>query len=159
MPLVTADGFVHDRWRRVDDALDGAGLIVALDRLDEALASGITPLGVEIGADTDLNLLLKRLHSIALIAIRFDSFRDGRGFSVARRLRQLGYSGRLRATGSVIADQWAFLRDCGIDEALIDDSLATRQPESAWLQAATAISGSYQHRLAGTVRAEGAWHL
>ncbi len=152
MTLVTDGGFAEDSWRRPGDdgALEGRRLLVPLARLDEALAAGVAPVGVELSADVDLALLMKRLGSIALIALRFDTFADGRGFSLARRLRQLGFEGRLRATGHVIADQWAFLRECGIDEAEIDDQLALRQPEASWRAASTAISGSYQRRLMPT---------
>jgi len=162
MPLVTDEGFAHDRWRRpTDDEPLGAEvcLIVPLQRLDEALAAGVDPVGVELRADADLALLIRRLHSIALIALRFESFADGRGFSLARRLRALGYRGRLRAAGHIIADQWAFLRSCGVDEAEIDDELARRQPEASWRRARAAISGSYQSRLAGNAGADLGWGI
>jgi uncharacterized protein (DUF934 family) len=157
MTLVTPEGFAPDRWRRIDaDApLRGSRVIVGLDRLDAALAAGLDAVGVEIAADTDLALLLRRLRSIALVVLRFESFTDGRGFSLARRLRQLGYGGRLRAAGHVIPDQWGFLRDCGVDEVEIADDLAARHGETAWRAAGNAITGSYQRRLAGAVAAWG----
>lgn len=161
MPLVTDDGFAPDSWRRVDgdEPLTTSRAIVPLDRLDEALAAGVDAVGVEVPADADLNLLLRRLHSIDLIALRFESFADGRGFSLASRLRRLGYTGRLRASGHVIADQWAFLKDCGIDEAEIDEAVAARQPEASWLRAASAISGSYQRRLTQAPVGDAGWTL
>ncbi len=157
MTLITAEGFAPDRWRRLgdDDAVVGARLIVPLARLDEALAAGVDGVGVELAPDADLTLLLRRLRSIELVALRFASFADGRGFSLARRLRRSGFAGRLRAAGHLIPDQWAFLRDCGVDEVELDDALAARHGESAWTTAATAITGSYQRRLAGGVRARG----
>ena len=153
MPLVTAEGFAADLWHRAteEESLDGcARLLVPLDRLEEALAAAVEPLGVELEADADLDRVAAHLPALALVAVRFKSFADGRGFSLARRLRRLGFAGRLRAAGPVIADQWAFLRSCGIDEAEIDDGLARRQPEASWRQAAGDISGSYQRRLART---------
>ncbi len=150
MPLVTDEGFAPDRWHRAgeDESLDGcARVLVPLDRFDEALAEAVEPIGVEIGPDADLDRLVPHLSLLALIAVRFASFADGRGFSLARRLRRLGFTGRLRATGPVIADQWPFLRACGVDEAEIPDALAHRQPEASWRAASASMSGSYQRRL------------
>jgi len=150
MTLVTPEGFAPDPWTRLDDDAPVAGsrVIVPLARLDEALAAGIDGVGVELAADADLALLLRRLGSLQLIVLRFASFTDGRGFSLARRLRQFGFSGRLRAAGHLIPDQWSFLRDCGVDEVEIADALAARQGEAAWRGAGGAITGSYQRRLA-----------
>src|SRR5262249_3311049 len=50
------------------------------------------------------------LDHLAVIAIEFPVFRDGRGFSYAHRLRtQMGYSGELRAFGHILPDQVLFL--------------------------------------------------
>ena len=68
-----------------------------------------------------------------LIRIDFPSFSDGRGFTLARRLRDGGYVGRLRATGHLIADQYAMARRSGFDEVELDDAMARRQPEDQWL--------------------------
>lgn len=157
--LVTPEGFARDRWRRlaaaddVDSALAGSRVIVPLDRLDAALAAGLDGVGAELAADSDPGPALPRLRSLQLIVLRFASFTDGRGFSLACRLRRLGFAGRLRAAGHVIPDQWAFLRDCGFDEVEIDDALAARHGEAAWRAAGQAMSGSYQRRLAGERRA------
>ena len=151
MTLVTPEGFAPDPWTRLDDDAPVAGsrVIVPLARLDEALAAGIDGVGVERAADADLGLLLRRLRSLDLIVLRFASFTDGRGFSLARQLRQLAFTGKIRAAGHVLPDQWAFLRDCGVDEVEIEDGLAERHGEAAWRAAAGAITGSYQRRLVG----------
>ena len=67
-----------------------------------------------------------------LIRIRFASFADGRGFTLARRLRLQGYKGRLRAAGHVIADQYAMARRAGFDEVEVPAALALRQAEPHW---------------------------
>ena len=59
-------------------------------------------------------------------------------------MRALGFTGRLRATGPVIADQFAYLIACGFDEARIPDALAERQPAEQWLAQLTRISAGYQ---------------
>ena len=78
------------------------------------------------------------------IAIAFPVFGDGRGFSLARALRTAGYTGRLRAVGELIPDQFAFALDCGFDEVEISDERLARQPVAQWLAALAAITVSYQ---------------
>ena len=82
-----------------------------------------------------------------MIRVDFPSFADGRGFTIARVLRLMGYDGRLRARGHVIADQYAMARRSGFDEVEIDDDLAARQPEDQWLARADWHKGDYQARL------------
>ena len=84
---------------------------------------------------------------IALIRIAFPSHVDGRGFSLARHLRLLGYRGRLRASGQILADHYAMIRRSGFDEVEIDPALAERQPEEQWLFRANWQSHDYQERL------------
>jgi len=103
---------------------------------EAALASTATGLSVLQPNDAPVEPLTPAFDRIALIAVAFPSFADGRGFSLGRRLRALGYKGVLRARGPLISDQYAFARACGFDEVEIDEALAARQPESHWLQAA-----------------------
>ena len=84
---------------------------------------------------------------VALIRIRFPSHVDGRGFSLARQLRLLGYRRRLRAAGHVLADQYAMARRNGFDEVEIEPRLAGRQPEEQWLFRANWRENDYQARL------------
>lgn len=79
-----------------------------------------------------------------MIAIGFPAYADGRGFTLARRLRHLGYSGTLRAVGPLIADQFAYALACGFDELELPEAHAARQPESHWKTAARAFSATYQ---------------
>ncbi|MEM1431251.1 MAG: DUF934 domain-containing protein [Pseudomonadota bacterium] len=82
-----------------------------------------------------------------LVRIAFPSSADGRGFSIARGLRRLGYTGRLRAVGHVLADQYAMARRAGFDEVEIDDALAARQPEDQWVFRADWQAHDYRARL------------
>ena len=56
------------------------------------------------------------------IVISFDKFFDGRGFSYARRIRDTGFTGRLIASGHIIADQADYLSRCGFSHAEIIES-------------------------------------
>ncbi len=123
MPIVTDNGF------RVEAERDYLAP-------EEALASQGGDLSVLLPNDGSAEALTPALDRIALIAIPFPNFADGRGNSLAMRLRARGYKGVLRAKGHVISDQYAFTRACGFDEVEIDDALAARQPEAHWLKAA-----------------------
>ncbi len=70
---------------------------------------------VRIEAGDDVRLLLPHLGRVRLVEIDFPRFRDGRGFSSARILREAGYTGEIRATGDVLVDLVYFMRRCGFD--------------------------------------------
>ncbi len=155
MPLIhdaalAAGAFAADDFNRPEpEAKLEAGALVGLDRLSETGAA--RPVGVEIDNDADLSALVQAFDRLALIAVRFPSFADGRGFSIAQRLRSLGYAGRLRAVGHVIVDQYPFARAVGFDEVEISEADARRQPIAYW-RGAAASRRSYQRKIA--VRAE-----
>ncbi len=89
-----------DRWQREHDALSKAELKIGL-----ALKADDTPFDIE----GDVN-------RFDLMTVDFPAFTDGRGYTIARLLRErLGYQGELRAVGDVQRDQFAFLRRCGFD--------------------------------------------
>ncbi len=105
--------------------------------------------GIDLASSNDAAELAGRLDSIPLIRVDFPSFADGRGFTIARQLRLMGYTGRLRARGHVIADQYAMARRAGFDEVEISSDLAARQPEDQWLFRADWQAHDYQARLRG----------
>ena len=84
-----------------------------------------------------------------LIGIDFPSFSDGRGFSLARLLREAGYRGRLRATGRLIADQYAMARRVGFDEVEVAADIAARQPQDQWRARADWTAWDHRAQLAG----------
>jgi uncharacterized protein (DUF934 family) len=79
---------------------------------------------VRLEPDEDARALIPHLDQLALIDVSFPKYRDGRGYSAARILREAGYAGELRASGDVLVDQVPFMRRCGFDsfapEAPID---------------------------------------
>jgi uncharacterized protein (DUF934 family) len=137
---------VTDRGFSRDDA--PAGSILPFEALWSGQDLPETALAVDFPNDRDPGDLAPWFHRIALVRITFPAMGDGRGFSIASRLRGLGYAGRLRAAGPLIADQFRAARRTGFDEVEIPDDIATRQPESAWV-AASAPRPDYRARLAG----------
>ena len=70
---------------------------------------------VRIEAGDDPERLIPYLDRVKLIEVDFPKFRDGRGFSTARILREAGYTGEIKATGEVLVDLVWFMRRCGFD--------------------------------------------
>ena len=82
----------------------------------DAFLDGQTNAGaVRLEAGDDARALLGHLDRVALVEVSFPTFRDGRGYSAARILREGGYAGELRAAGDVLVDQLPFMRRCGFD--------------------------------------------
>jgi uncharacterized protein (DUF934 family) len=101
-------------------------------------------LGIHIPNTTLPSSLTPHFMHLTLISIDFPSFADGRGFSIARAIRNAGFAGELRAYGPLIADQYAYALSCGFDTIEIPDDLAARQPEAQWKAAFASMSSSYQ---------------
>jgi uncharacterized protein (DUF934 family) len=78
---------------------------------------------VRLEPNEDARLLIPHLGRITLVEIAFPKFRDGRGYSSARILREAGYKGELRAQGDVLVDQLLFMRRCGFDSFAPDSPL------------------------------------
>jgi len=103
---------------------------------------------VDLPSDTAPDALAQFANA-KMIRIDFPTSADGRGFTLASLLRSVGFQGRLRAKGHILADQYAMARRSGFDEIEIDDDLAARQPEPQWLARADWQSHNYQARLRG----------
>jgi uncharacterized protein (DUF934 family) len=135
--LVNDTGFSSDDWT--------TGFVV----ITELAANDCSAVAVDLASNAEPGDLAGLLGQIDLIRIDFPSFADGRGFTIAAQLRRMGFVGRLRARGAVIADQYAMARRSGFDEVEISDDLATRQPEPQWLARADWQAHDYQARLRG----------
>lgn len=122
MPLVKQGQTVSDPYLRVlDDAPipdDGAVIVPAARFLADAgeLIKRDAPLGVLWPNDRAISELEPYLDRLALIALVFPNFKDGRAYSQARILRERHqFRGELRATGQVLRDQFLFLLRAGFD--------------------------------------------
>ncbi len=118
--------------------------------LDLYLANPMSANKVRIDNDTNLADLESHIENLSLIVIEFNSFTDGRGFSLAYRLRQsLGYTKKLWGSGNLIPDQYAMAVQCGIDGILVDEQQLIRQPVEQWQEAliGTPIPYRYQKAL------------
>jgi uncharacterized protein (DUF934 family) len=147
MQLIKGGRIVEDGYARVaDDAPvpDRLPAIVSAARfLAEAdvLLRRAAPTGVVWPNNSKVAELAPHLDRLALVALAFPSFKDGRAFSQARLIRErYGFRGELRATGQVLRDQFLFMLRAGFDafEVTKDSDAA------AFLEAARRYSVFYQ---------------
>lgn len=87
----------------------------------DALASRVAAGEIGICIDThelveDLVAECADLNTFPVIAVRFERFADGRGYSIANLLRtRYGFRGQLRAVGDVLRDQLFLMKRCGFN--------------------------------------------
>jgi uncharacterized protein (DUF934 family) len=122
MPLVKNSRIIADDFVRIaDDApVPGAGPIIVTAARYLADAAGFAARQASTGViwpnDRPVAELAPHLDNLALVALVFPKFRDGRAYSQARLLRERhGYGGEMRATGQVLRDQFLFLMRAGFD--------------------------------------------
>ena len=87
---------------------------------------------VRLEAGEDARQLIPHLDRLQLIEVSFPRFRDGRGFSAARILREAGYTGELRAAGDVLVDLVPLMRRCGFDAFAPDKPFDPVEAEAAF---------------------------
>jgi uncharacterized protein (DUF934 family) len=79
-----------------------------------------TPVGVRVANDQDVEGLEADLPRLALIALHFPKWVDGRAYSQARLLRaRYRFAGEVRATGDVVADMLPLLQRTGFDAVVL----------------------------------------
>ena len=78
------------------------------------------PVGVKVPNDTDIETLGEDLPRIALVALQFPKWVDGRAYSQAHLLRvRLRYEGEVCAVGEVLADMLPLLARTGFDAVML----------------------------------------
>lgn len=115
----------HDPWFDVaDDApVPDGDVIVAPARLAQIPADRPGRLGVRLGSDARPEDIAPSLVRLALVVVSFPKFRDGRGFTIARLLRQrFGFRGEIRAVGDVLRDQLGLMWRTGFSSAALRDA-------------------------------------
>jgi uncharacterized protein (DUF934 family) len=122
MSLIKNGAVIADPYVTVsDDAAlpDGKPVIVTAARLLANAAEILArraPVGVVWPNNKNVADLVPFLDRLAVVALVFPNFKDGRAYSQARVLRErYGWRGELRATGQVLRDQFGFLVRAGFD--------------------------------------------
>lgn len=149
MPLLEKNAFAADTWTFIaaDGALpEGGRVALPFARLKaewETLAKFPGELGAVLSNtdnDEDVEVYLPHL---SLVVLPFPAFADGRSYSIARQIRNLGYTGELRATGNVLPDQLQMMLQVGFSSFEVAD----RFPLAMWQKAGKQMSLAYQRGL------------
>ncbi len=131
--LIKNAALAEDTWKLVDleqlesgiDLNDGQQWLVPLSfwsEIESTLEAGQTRVGVWVNGDEPVASFKGKTQNLPLIAIKFPVFTDGRGFSLARQLReQYDFNGELRAMGYFLQDQLYYLSRCGFNAFLVKD--------------------------------------
>ncbi|MDJ1634479.1 DUF934 domain-containing protein [Rhizobium rhizogenes] len=126
-------GFVeNDPWVIETEELKATEEQKPLLSLDDLIAkaeeSNDIGLGVVIKPADDVTKLQPYLDRLAIVAVAFPAFSDGRAFSHASLLRQrLGYANELRAVGDVLIDQVPLMLRVGIDSCTVTNETALKR--------------------------------
>lgn len=124
MPKLIKDRqIIEDSWTKVSDVseLSNSGnylipLKLWLENQDQLNGLESAKLGVILPNDTEIEQIANRLQNFAVLAIEFPAFTDGRGYSLARLLRErFNFAGEIRAIGDVWRDQMYYLWRCGFN--------------------------------------------
>jgi len=150
MPLIKDGRIVEDGWTSVPDGEAVPAdrpAIISFERWQaerDSFAGRNAALGVRVKSGTLAPAIAPDLDRFALVAVEFPKFRDGRGFSTARELRErYGFTGEIRAVGHVIPDQYQFLVRTGFTSVEAPDGTN----EASWANALTEISVVFQPSL------------
>jgi uncharacterized protein (DUF934 family) len=149
--LASEDGFTNldDEQFVAAGDLPPGDVIVSLSRFQtdgERLLGEGRRVGVRVLADEAVEALAYDLPRIALVALEFPKFRDGRAFTAARLLRErMGFAREVRAVGDVLLEQAKFMVRCGFDAFEPADGATPEQ----WTQAAGRFRHVYQRAADG----------
>ncbi|WP_395686163.1 DUF934 domain-containing protein [Aestuariivirga sp.] len=149
MPLLKNGLVIADTWLQADadgDLPQQGNVIVPLERLLkewDRLSQRSGSLGVRLGNTDRAELLEPFLHRLSVVVLPFPAFNDGRAYSIARKLREMGFSGELRATGNVLPDQLQFMLQVGFNAFEIGDRFSI----DTWNRASRQMSLAYQRGL------------
>jgi phosphoadenosine phosphosulfate reductase len=133
MALFKNNAFAPDDWRGLgpDESLPQGGKVILTlpqwrENRDAILASAM-PIGLRLDPGVAVRAIAPDLPRLAIVAIDFPKFSDGRGFSMARQIRSCeGFAGELRALGDILFDQLQYLARCGFTSFEIADPATIR---------------------------------
>ena len=150
--LIKDGAIAQDPWTVLKDAtgpevlqaVPGKNFIVPLQfwqAFADELADYPGAIAVWLDSDENVNQIGSNLEQLALVALNFPLFSDGRSYTNARELRErLHYTGEIRAIGDVLRDQLFYMARCGFDAF----SLRHDQDPDDCLLAFKDFSTSYQ---------------
>ena len=143
--IIKGGKLIDDNWTTVDEVglFPEGKILISLSSWNEQQVQFSKRLG-EVGIWMNSDEQPEDIENVAripVIAVLFENFMDGRGFSIARLLRErFDFQGEIRAVGSPIRDQLTYMVKCGFNAFDLADHY---DPEEA-LTSLSDFSESYQ---------------
>jgi uncharacterized protein (DUF934 family) len=139
---------IEDNWTLAEDNLESlpsTGNVLLSTSQWQQFASELdqqqVPVGVWLEGNEEIPEFIESLLQLPVIAIKFAKFVDGRGYSLARLLRErYHYSGELRAIGDIIRDQLYLLKHSGFNAFQLSQDIDLEQAAASL----TDFSENYQ---------------
>ncbi|WP_422459189.1 DUF934 domain-containing protein [Endozoicomonas sp. ALB115] len=127
-----------------EPVLPDGNVLFHVSSIDQAVkANGLHKgqVGIWFDSDEEPETVANALNQFEVIAVNFPRFMDGRGYSLARLLRErFHYRGDIRAIGDILVDQLYYLKRCGFSSFRLRED---QNPDYA-LAALTTFSTDYQ---------------
>ena len=96
-------------------------------------------IGIKLNSDESINMIKDDIDFFEMIQFNFITFKDGRPFSEAKKLRvEFKFLNEIRASGHILPDQYIFLLRCGFSSVEIETS-----KKKFWLEFLEMDSGLY----------------
>ena len=120
MQIIKDQQIVDNQWRHADGSgeLPSGKVTVPYSYWQQEREALIArgDVGLRLTATDSPEALADDLKHFDIIAIEFEKFNDGRGFTQARLLRErYGYQGEIRAIGTFLRDQLYYMKRCGFN--------------------------------------------
>jgi len=96
-------------------------------------------IGIKLNSDESISMIKDDIDFFKMIQFNFITFKDGRPFSEAKKLRvEFKFKKEIRASGHILPDQYIFLLRCGFNSVEIETS-----KKKIWLEFLEMDSGLY----------------
>jgi len=137
---------IENKYSRIDDQstikdIDNYTLIniYLLEKYRNEIVKKKLKVGLELFSDDNFELTEKNLSIFSMVQINFKTFKDGRPFSFAKKLRkQLDFKNEIRAGGHILPDQYIFLLRSGFDSVEIK-----KEDKDIWIEILDMDDGLY----------------
>ncbi|MEQ5833881.1 DUF934 domain-containing protein [Marinobacter sp. NFXS9] len=137
--LIRHDGLHNDEWTLVPAPEEGQELTLpdgpallpaAVWKENRNHYAGRNDIGIWFDSHEEPEHYSDLIGDLPVIAVNFPKFTDGRGYSIARLLRErYGYTGELRAVGDVLLDQLFYMKRCGFNAYALREDKDINQAE------------------------------
>lgn len=137
MVEISLSGISSGSWKPFHDGSIpqvGEKLLYTLGQLEsyEGPTDNITSdFALTLTPEVDIKTLATWLDKLKMVELTVESFTDGRVFTQARVLRDIGFKGEIKVSGPIVPDQSKFFARVGVDTLSIKDASRAADFKSA----------------------------